>query len=207
MRGSARRIECSRVHRWRWVSGVVFAVMFVSVAIYVNWQPFAPPPSPLAKPGGSQAGGVTTDVGHPFSFADLFITNVSDGPLTLDSVEMVDPSPGLKIVGEQARAANEGSFQLAGDDDYPPTGKDAREMLGNRHPLRGFVIKPKSAVLNGAQLVIGIVTTRHSRMTIREFEIRLHDQHGHHFTYTAPYAIAVCTPAFSPCESIDPPPL
>lgn len=159
----------------------------------------------LEKPNSSVAGGFGVEVGHPFSFGGIQILNASNETLTLDSVTPIDPSPGFQILGELARPADEEHTHLGGAGEYPPTGRAVRHLMPGLQPLRGFQVNPKSASLNGAQLVIGIKTTRPSPVTVHGFTVHYHDRFGNHYSYTVPYAMVICRRDPAPCPDPQPP--
>jgi hypothetical protein len=162
------------------------------------------PPGLLEKPAGEAAAGYRVDVGHAFSFGGILIVNGSNESLTLDSVTAIDATPGFRVVGELARPADDTHFRLDGSDDYPPASSDIPELPGIE-PLHGFVVRPKSEPLAGAQLLIGLKSTRGTPVTARGFTVRYHDRFGNRYSLIEPYAVAICRPDPARCtEGPDP---
>lgn len=133
-----------------------------------------PEPGPLEPPPGtraSSAGSRIVPFRKPFTFSEIIVWNHGERPVVLDSIELVEASDQIEIVGALA-ALRQGQPRdwIGGTYRFPP--RYPFEM----HPLQGFVVPPASTPEGerGVQIIIGLAAQRGSEGYFRGVAINYH---------------------------------
>lgn len=121
-------------------------------------------------------------VERPFTFSDVLVRNVGESPLVLDSVELVEPTDAIKIVG--ALVGYPTGPVRTGTAIFPP---DTPKQLT---PLEGFEVPPNSGPL---QVFVGLSAEDGNSGTFRGVAINYHAG-SESFVLVAPIALQACAP-------------
>ncbi len=149
-----------------------------------------PTPGPLApvEPLAGQAGGFRVPearIGHPFTFAEVFVTNSGSKPATLVGIELMEPTEGISLVGsEVAIRQGDGPYSPGGYERFPP------ETDFPTDSLKGFQLPPSDGT-SGLQLLIGLMIEP-GVQTFRGVAIE-YMVDGVEHRYVFPYAVAACS--------------
>lgn len=170
---------------------------------------------PLVSDTVPQGSGFPLDARDGFSYAGITVWNSGPEPVILERVSLVDPEPGLGLLGALAAGRPAGAFIVAYRD-YPPSRTQYPPGIveyPRLAPLQGFVVPPQP---NGrvdettdTQIYVGLESTEPAgRVTLESF--RIHYRAGEKsYELVVPHAVALCTPraeyiAAKPCETFLP---
>ena len=140
---------------------------------------------PLVAPkDGYFSASIPIDVGKPASFGLLVVANKQREPITLERVELVEPTPGLRLVGSYAQPTGSGLGVglLSG---FPPSGAGP-----NRHDVAGY------ALAHGAEarIVVGVASARTGSFDAKALRLYYRAK-GKQYRDDWPFAVRVCSPA------------
>jgi hypothetical protein len=147
-----------------------------------------PGPGPVGNPNTNKlAFSVPAD--DPFTYGLVIVWN--DGPedAELEEIEMVDPTPGLHLLGAEVGGPDRRFAAFGGDRIYPPRHPRATDV----HPLAGFRLPPRTKRdgKRGAQIILQL---RASEAGIFRFQgVRLNYRVGDtQYSAVIPHAFRAC---------------
>ena len=170
---------------------------------------------PLRSDSVPQGSGFPVDAHHALTYAGIGLRNAGSAPATLEQVTLVDPEPGVRLVGALAAEQPEGA-RIFAYHDFPPD-RDQYAVRIVRYPelrpLAGFVVPPgpagNRARATETQLYLGLESTEPSgRVTLESF--RVHYRVGdRRYVLVVPQSVALCTPRAEyvdtkPCDTFLP---
>jgi hypothetical protein len=141
---------------------------------------------PLEPPASLHYWGLghPVDVGERLSYGLLFLRNRSRRTATLEGVDAVEATPGMRIVGGYAQPIDDGPGVGLGAG-FPPT------PSGTIHAaVRGFAVRPGDEV----RIVLGVVVDRTGRQQFLRLRLR-YRVGSHGFASTWPLGLRLCAPA------------
>jgi hypothetical protein len=125
---------------------------------------------PSAGPLGSdevQGLGAPQEAGRTFTFGLPVAYNEGDEPAVLDRISLLDPTPGLEVVGTRVAGADRRLLYQSGDPDWPS------RRITDQHPVNGFEVAPQDTPegRRGVELVFGLRADRPGRYRTRGVQI------------------------------------
>jgi hypothetical protein len=117
---------------------------------------------PSAGPLGSdevQGLGAPQEAGRTFTFGLPVAYNEGDEPAELERISLLDPTPGLKVVGTRVAGADRRLLYQSGDPNWPS------RRITDQHPVNGFEVAPQDTPegRRGVELVFGLRADRPGR--------------------------------------------
>lgn len=127
--------------------GVVVAAALLWLAVRSLGEPS---PGPLGSADASSLG-IGRLAGVDFAYGLPVVINSGDEPAVLERIELVDPTPGLRVVETLIAGPGRRVFGTASTHNWP----DDRNRITDLHEVRGFEVQPQHVARwdRGAELV------------------------------------------------------
>jgi hypothetical protein len=145
---------------------------------------------PLAPPDGlSDAVGARVEIGVPYSWGGVSLTNRGDEPVTLDDITLVGDPPSIHVIGQYAVPSSPVGF-LEG---YSPEGR----------AVKNLTIPPGDTF----QVVIGVTADRPGSYLATAVRVRYH-ANDQPFEEMYQQSLRLCAPfcAYTKCTNVATPP-
>ena len=165
--------------------GYAFVILLLIAALVATAFLWArPDPGPLEPPLGRSRVGVTAQLGQTVTAAAMdLVAYRGEGRVVLDSVEAVDVTPGIGVVGYLVLLPHAaGTIESAAE--WPPAGYDVREV-------QGFTYR---ALSTQPQIIVGLKALSDGRSSIAGFRLR-YRVGGAEYVVSYAQQIDVCVPS------------
>jgi hypothetical protein len=140
------------------------------------WALSTPEPTLTAGPLACRECGITglafpVDAGQPFTYGLLTLRNSGNETAVLDRVVPLEPTPGLRLVGEVALPTRKNPWNITASDHghFPP-----ENVLRAVRPVRGYRIPPARAPSDLHEIMLGFTVPRPGRFGFRRLAVAYH---------------------------------
>lgn len=151
-------------------AAVALGVASVVLLAWLGYRAFGPPtPGPLARDVGESLG-IQRRIGETFAYGLPVVINSGDEPAVIESIEPVDPTPGLRVVQTRISGSKRKHYFFA-------SGRWLdRSLFTDLHPVSGFVVHPENVTgwERGAELIFALRADEPGRYVFKAVAIDYH---------------------------------